>query len=264
METITSSENETIKQICKLNSCKKTRLASKQMAIEGAKLLEEALKSRLKIFVCLVTLNSLQKYHKLISALPAITRLALIDEKLEGKLSTLKTPTGIYCICELPSTIPSKKQIVPGKHLALIGLQDPGNVGTIIRTAEAFGLNTVYTSSDCVDFFNPKVVKASMGSCFRQKLAIIADLQRFLLSCASCGLSTYAATLSKTSQPIFSISFAKSSIVFIGNEGGGLPREVLDQTKFHVKIPMMPEVDSLNASVAAALFIQRLMRSEFE
>ncbi|MDR2817579.1 MAG: RNA methyltransferase [Oscillospiraceae bacterium] len=263
MEIISSKENETIKSIQKLNRSSKDRFELGQFAIEGIKLAEEALKSQMKIEVCLVTSSFLAQYQAFVDQLASrAKRLCLIDTKLETKISINPSPQGLYCICQLPNFITPNHNIHAGKHLALIQIQDPGNLGTIIRTAEAFSLDCLYISADSVDLFAPKVIRASMGSCFRQKIVILDDVYAFLKECSNTKTTTYAAVLSEKSQNISQVKFSENSVIFIGNEGNGLPTELTKNIEHHIKIPIAAHVDSLSVAVASGIAAYHLTKKE--
>jgi TrmH family RNA methyltransferase len=263
VEVISSKENETIKNIQRLNRSSKDRFNFGQFVIEGIKLVEEALKSRIEIAVCLVTSSFLAQYQTFADQLASqAKRLCLIDAKLEAKISTNPSSQGLYCICQLPNFAAPNHNIHSGKHLALIQIQDPGNLGTIIRTAEAFSLDCLYISADSVDLFAPKVIRASMGSCFRQKIVILDDVYSFLNECSNTNTTTYAAVLSGESQNIGQVKFSENSVVLVGNEGNGLPVELIKNIEHHIKIPITAHVDSLSVAVASGIAAYHLTRRD--
>ncbi|MBQ3068263.1 MAG: RNA methyltransferase [Oscillospiraceae bacterium] len=257
LKKITSKNNSLIKLACELNKHKKQRYEHMQFVIEGFRLVQEALKSKLNILYCFITPAFAAKYADFIKNISVVGNVFLIDESLEKKLSQNTTPAGIYCVCQMPKLTLNFNNL-PSKSIALIDLQDPGNLGTIIRTAEAFGVNNIFISKNSVDVFSPKVIKASMGSCFRVKIMQIDDVTGFISRCHKAGIATYAAVLAENSSNFLNIKFEPNAMVFIGNEGNGLPKDIADLIKYHVKIPMEAPVESLNAAVAAALFLYKL------
>lgn len=254
---ITSKNNSLIKLVCELNKHKKQRYERMQFVIEGFRLMQEALKSKLNILYCFATAPFAAKYADFIKNISTVSKVFLIDESLGKKMSQNTTSAGIYCVCQMPKLTLNFNNL-PNKGIALIDLQDPGNLGTIIRTAEAFGVNNIFLSKNSVDVYSPKVIKASMGSCFRVKISLIDDVAGFISSCHKTGIETYAAVLAENSFSFLNVKFAPNAMVFIGNEGNGLPKNIANLIKYHVKIPMEAPVESLNASVAAALFLYKL------
>ena len=257
LKKITSKNNNLIKLVCELNQHKKQRYERMQFVIEGLRLVQEAIKSKLNISYCFATAVFAAKHAEFIKNISMTTNVFLIDESLEKKLSQNTTPAGIYCVCQMSMPTLNFNNL-PSKGIALIDLQDPGNLGTIIRTAEAFGVSNIFISKNSVDAYSSKVIKASMGSCFRVKITQIDDIPSFIDSCHKANISTYAAVLSENSSNFLNIKFASRAMIFIGNEGNGLPENIVNLIKYHVKIPMESSVESLNASVAAALFPHKL------
>ncbi|MDR1260285.1 MAG: RNA methyltransferase [Oscillospiraceae bacterium] len=262
MEIINSKDNLTIKRIRKLIQSKKERLKYKQFVIEGHKLIEEALKSQIQIEICLFTDSFLTQYQSFVENLTSrATRMQRLAPGLESRISVNSSPQSIYCVCSLPDFSVHHHNLQPGKHLALIQIQDPHNLGAIIRTADAFSIDCLYISSDSVDLFCPKVIRASMGSCFRQKVTILNDVYTFLNICKTQKFATYATTVEGNTQDITQIQFSKNSVIFIGNEGNGLPKELISSVEHHIKIPISSQVDSLNVSVATGILACYLTNS---
>ena len=143
--------------------------------------------------------------------------------------------------------------------LMLENLQDPGNLGTMIRTGEGAGITGVIMNNQTVDIFNPKTIRATMGSIFRVPVVYVPDLAPVLEQMHAKGIHTYAAHL-KGQEYYDSFSFREPTAFLIGNEGNGLSKEISDQAGQYLKIPMEGRVESLNASIAAALLMYEAHR----
>lgn len=182
-------------------------------------------------------------------------KLIELTEAELGKISTLTTPQGILATIR----IPSKTEIHPESFnnqftLVLDGIQDPGNLGTIIRTADWFGFKRILCSMDTVEAYNPKVVQATMGSLARMEIHY-ADLQALL---PQLKLPCYGALLDGVS--IYETDFGKEGLIILGNEGQGIRAEIQSQITRAVTIPRFGAAESLNVAVSAAIFCSELKR----
>ncbi|MDR1354198.1 MAG: RNA methyltransferase [Oscillospiraceae bacterium] len=261
MQIIRSNDNAIVKRIVKLNSKKKCRQQFNEFVVEGSKLVAEAIRAGIKTKHCFTSEAFVGRHPKLIEQLKSCgSSVSLVAENLVKRLSTTQTPQEIYCICELPSAALPTHEAAPGKYLALIQLQNPDNLGAIIRTAAAFDLNGVYLSSDAVDIFSPKVLRASMGACFWQKITVISNLTLFLESCKNKSISTYSAVLANDSIDSRTVNFGEDAIIFMGNEGNGLPADIICATDHRIKISIASPIDSLNVAVAAGIFAWQLQK----
>ena len=141
------------------------------------------------------------------------------------------------------------------RALSLYSLRDPGNLGAVIRSAAAFGVQHIILSSDSADIYNPKTVRAAMGTMFGVKITIVKDFESFIKAARACGRSVYAAELSDGARSVREIELSSDDIFIIGNEGHGIPAEISSICTGSVFIPISEGVESLNASVAAAVFM---------
>ena len=139
--------------------------------------------------------------------------------------------------------------------LILDGIRDPGNVGTILRTAAAFGCDTVILSSDCAEVYNPKTVRAGMGAVFRQKTVTVTDLAGTVRGLINDGKKVYCATLDETSVNLLALPQKENRCFVIGNEGNGIRTEIIKASSGSVIIPMQPGAESLNAAAAATVLL---------
>lgn len=248
MLTITSRENPQIKQVCSLLSAAKKRRKEGLFVCEGFTLLEEALRSGKKpvqVF-CLET-----EEHRL----PALDcQTFLVNQSVLEKLSDVPAPQGV--VFTLP--LPEETGLPEGQRfLALDALRDPGNMGTILRTADAFGLDGVILLGDCVDVYSPKVVRSAMGSLFRAKLCRMTA-QELRQEMDSRDIPLYAATLSDASSPVTELDLHRACVV-VGNEAHGVSQETVDCCHGSVIIPIQ-SAESLNAGVAAGILMWEMRR----
>ena len=234
---ITSISNSQIKRVASLQN-KKYRDEYKEFFIEGEKSIKEAIKFNQKIkniYYCPKMID-----YKL--DFPGIE----VTEEIIKKITDVTTSQGIIAVCEIPKYFEFKKDRI----LFLDRLQDPGNVGTIIRTADAFGFDAVFLSKGCADVYSPKVVRATMGSIFH--LPVIQNVE--VEEIKSIGNKVYSSTLEK-SEFLEKIEIPQQFTLVIGNEGNGISEEVKNITDKFVKIKMNGNAESLNASIAAGILM---------
>jgi len=244
-------------QISLINSLqqKKFRTQHNLFIVEGIKSVLEFINSTYKVQKIFSTPQAATKLGKL----PQNIKLEEVTEAEFTKISSLKTPQGALALVE----IPNQKQLNPadltGKHsLVLDDIQDPGNLGTIIRTAEWFGIQQIICSIGTVDAYNPKVVQATMGSLSRVQLHYI-DIEPFL---ATTDLPTFGALLD--GQSIYTTDFTHQGLIIMGNEGNGIRKNLLPKINKAVTIPRIGEAESLNVAVAATIFCSELSRQKLE
>ncbi len=242
MERITSSQNPLLRHIRKLQSSRAYREEQREFVADGFKLLDEALKWYPKIKTVIVS------ERQALPALPDGTRCVQIPESLMQSLSDMKTPQGVLFTCELPK---QKDAQVSAGMLLLDRIQDPGNLGTILRTADAFGIPVAMTNG-CADPYSEKTLRASMGAVFRTAPKQIA-LERIL----SSGVPIAATALTPHASDISEVNL-KDYLVVIGSEGQGVCPEFLTASDIQIIIPMQPRCESLNAAIAAAIVMWQM------
>lgn len=179
----------------------------------------------------------------------------IVADEVFKKLSDTKTPQGILAVVRKPS-YDFGDISVKGLFLVLEGIQDPGNLGTMIRTGEAAGVKLIIMDRDTADIFSPKVVRATMGAIYRVPYLYTDDLPRSIEELKKKGVTVYAADL-KGKKFYHEITYDEGSAFLIGNEGNGLSSEILGSSDIRLKIPMKGETESLNAAVAASLLMYR-------
>ena len=246
MERITSSKNPLISHIRRLRADRSYRASCGEFVCDGWKLLNEALMWYPRLKTVLVTENA--SYP----ALPGDVRLVEIPETLMQSLSGMKTPQGVLFTCALPTA--PVLSIQPGM-LLLDRIQDPGNLGTILRTADAFGIEVLMTNG-CADAFCEKTVRASMGAVFRT-IPQSAPLERVLDVCRAGKIPIAATALSASAADIRQVRL-KDYLIVIGSEGQGICPELLEASESQIVIPMRSHCESLNAAVAAAIVMWQM------
>ncbi len=263
MEIIKSKDNKTIKHISKLIADSRYRKLNKEFAVEGKRLCKDALISNREIVTALVTddfcsnINN-KDFMDLISKEPC--KKYIVDNRIFSTLSDTKTPQGVLFVLKtLDKNNDFDKIIKHGKVLALENIQDPSNLGTILRTAEAFCIDLVVMSKNCCDIYSPKVVRGSMGAVFRQKVYIADDFVEFIKEYNKIGQS-YAAVLDDESIKLGECEFLDSCMAVVGNEGNGLTKETIQVCTNKLYIPMSGKAESLNASVAASLIMWEMIK----
>ncbi len=256
---ITSRDNRVVKGYRHLMSDAKYRRETGLFVIEGARLCEDAVRSRIAIETALITERAREQYRAAAAAVEqAAAQSFVIPDSLAQYLSDTDSPQGVFCICRIPAL--AGEVCTDGRYAALERIQDPGNLGTMIRTAEAFGLTGIFLSDGCCDPFSPKVVRSSMGGVFRLPLFAVGRLPEVLPQLHEKGLRSYACVVDRTATAVQEICFEAGSICVIGNEGNGLTAVTADACTERITIPMAGRAESLNASMAAGIVFWEMVR----
>ncbi len=257
MENICSKENKLIKYCRKLASNKDFRFEQNEVFVEGYRLSFDAYCSQVEISTLLVTQAALSKWHQLTEVCDHAAQVVCIDDKIAKHLADTSNPQGVFAVCKMPDTQNSSYK---GKFLLLDAVQDPGNVGTIIRTAEAFGITEIILSSGCADVWSSKVLRSAMGSMFRQNIRYASNLVYEIEQLKQHGTQVYAAALNPTAVSVTQISsLTKSVAVVVGNEGNGVSDAVSTACK-HIYIPMTEKIESLNVATAATVICWEMFK----
>lgn len=250
MERITSLKNPKVQQWKSLKDRKGRRETGCFLA-EGRKMAEEALLSGFQVEALLVDEARLNEF-----ALPDGVPVYALPEHVLAAVCDTKTPQGIAAVVKMQTNAAMGRKVV-----ALDGVQDPGNVGTIIRTADAAGLEGIILSEQCADVFSPKTLRATMGSIFRMPLAVTGDLPGYLTSLRENGYSVISSQLD--GEPFYQRQpVGERFCLIIGNEGNGISDEVKATATHKVKLPMRGGAESLNAAIAAGIMMYDLMRED--
>lgn len=250
MEQIASRQNNLIKHLKKLAGERKYRRACGEFLCEGPKMLAEAERWGFCPKVIVGTDAALVQQWEGRAA-----RTALVDGELLAYAADTETPQGLLFTCEMPERAAG----LPGERLLVLdGVQDPGNVGTILRTADAFGADGLVLLPGCADPWSPKVVRATMGACFRLPV-LSCTLEELGGMLAERRMPLYATALRDDTLDIRSVDLRRAAVV-IGSEGRGVSDAVLERCAATVKIPMRERCESLNAAMAAGIVLWEAYR----
>lgn len=247
MEKLSSRQNKIIAHMRRLGSDRSYRRECSQYVCDGEKLLREALKWGARVKDAVWCREPTVK-------LPDTVRQYAASRELLDYATALKNCPGVLF------TVEQKRweSAAPGRTLVLETIQDPGNLGTILRTANALGMDTVILTGQCADLYNPKTVRSAMGALFRQRVyeLSLGEMRSYL---SENGLKLYGAALSDAAEDIRALSLENAAVA-IGSEGSGLSRGLLEMCDGELIVPMDPACESLNAAVAAAIVMWELTR----
>ena len=261
MQSISSKENELIKHIKKLKD-KKERDMSNEYVIEGIKLIQEAIQENVNIKQ-IVVCDDCDKTESISKDLMydiAKHECIYVTKKIFKFISEVQEPQGILAVIEKNN---SDKDIDYDQDIivALDDVQDPGNLGTILRTVDSIGLTQILVSKGTADSYNPKVVRSTMGAIFRIKIIECEDLEKTLKEIKKHKFKVVVTSL-QTENSIYEINYNKKVIV-IGNEAKGVEKNIQDLADEKIKIPMLGKTESLNASVATGIVLYEYVRQKW-
>ena len=260
MQVISSKDNDLIKHIRKLKD-KKYRDENQEYIIEGVKLIEEAVKENAEIKKVIVCDDTTRTYEIPTNVMLEIAKYecVYVTEKIFNMITQVTNPQGIMAIVKKNVT---NSEIDYSQHIIVVldGVQDPGNLGTILRTVDSVGLSQIIVSKETADAFNPKVVRSTMGAIFRVKIIESEDLQETIKQMKKHHFKLMVTSL-QTDRSIYDIELNKRIIV-IGNEANGVSKEIQDMADEKVKIPMLGKTESLNASVATGIILYEYVRQK--
>lgn len=248
---ITSVSNERVKNIIKLQQKAKARREQNCFIVEGFKMADELPEGRLILAYASESFAAKPENEALCQRL----HTEIVADHVMEAMSDTRTPQGILAVVRRQeASAESIWQTPSALVMVLERIQDPGNLGTILRTAEGAGVTGILMSADTVDIYNSKVIRSTMGSIYRVPFAYVADLQGAVKAMKQIGIRTYAAHLDGKNT-YDGEDYTGSSAFFIGNEGAGLSDELAGLSDCHIRIPMMGKVESLNAAVASAILM---------
>lgn len=279
MQVISSKDNEIVKNVRKLKE-KKYRDLENVYVIEGIKLVKEAIAENAKIKQVIICEDFTDNVELDKDTLFEIAKhnLVVVTKNVFSAITDVKTPQGIIAVIEKnqhnnfniqdsSSTISddsatrleeSEVDYSQDIIIALDDIQDPGNLGTILRTVDSANLKQIILSKNSADPYNPKVVRSTMGAIFRVKIIEVEDLKQELQKTQKNGFKVMVTSLD-TKNSVYNVDYNKKVIV-IGNEANGVSKEIQDMADEKVKIPMLGKTESLNASVAAGIMIYEYVR----
>ena len=274
--TVTSRQNPIVKNVCALAD-KKNRTKSGLFRFDGAKLLSEALDARLELEYIIFREDMREKAAPMIEsalALGAIDARGVIcvNESVFEKISEERAPEGIITVAKMKNDLHMSTEadniclaVESGESILIAeSLRDPGNLGTVMRSAYALGIDKLVLTSDCADIYNAKTIRAGMGAIFKLPTVTVScdGLAECIRQLKTSGRKVYATALDQRSVDISSIKLERGDCFLIGNEGHGLTQEAIDACSGCVIIPMREGAESLNAAAAAAICLWETVRSK--
>lgn len=262
---ITSISNPKIKRLVALGRKKKARDEEHVFLTEGIRMFREIPADLLKELY--VSESFFNKEQEMTNAMALRSRIIpeIVSDNVFSHISDTQSPQGVLCVARRrymqPLEFESGNAENGTLYLVLDRLQDPGNVGTIIRTAEAAGASGVILGPDCADMYNPKTIRSTMGSIYRMPIFYTEQICETICRMKKQGVRVYAAHLSG-SIAYDQADYSGASAFLIGNEGNGLSEEVAVLADSYVQIPMKGQVESLNAAMAAAILLFEVARQK--
>lgn len=257
---ITSHSNPKVKQVAQWQANARERRGAGIFLAEGFKMCEEAPERSIREIY--VTPQALEKAKEQPLLRERLERVGyeLVDGQVFQRMSDTQTPQGILCVVERPEYSMEQLLSGPSPLLAVLeDLRDPGNLGTILRTGEGAGVTGIVMSQGTVDIYNPKTIRATMGSIYRVPFLYTENLSQAVERMRERGIRVYAAHLAGEKE-YDGFCFRKGTAFLIGNEGRGLSGELADRADDLLRIPMEGQVESLNAAVSAALLLYEAHR----
>ena len=267
---ITSRDNARIREVKKLLSSAAFRREQQLFAIEGARLCADAATSGVRIRYALYTAEAEKNYASYLESVRCVCGdAAEISPALSKAVTDTSTPQGIFCVCEWLDNRAGWDTIVKNSLeqkgsacslLALENIQDPANLGTMIRTAEAMGLHGLLLSEDCCDLYNPKVLRGSMGGVFRLTISTVPSMADTAEFFKERSIPCYACVVDSDALSITQAKLHLGGVCFIGNEGNGLRPQTVQACTARITIPMTGRAESLNAAMAAGIVMWEMRR----
>lgn len=253
---ITSTSNAQVKRLLQLQKKSKARNEEKVFLVEGLRMFVEVPAERVQKVYISESLYNKKKQELDLSRFS----VEILSDTVFQYVSDTKTPQGILCIVEQQKYDINEILKIGNPHfMVLDNLQDPGNLGTIVRTAEGAGVDAVFLSKESVDIYNPKTIRSTMGSIYRMPVIYVEDLLELLSTFKKKGIKSYAAHL-EGENTYDKEDYQSGTAILIGNEGNGLRDEVANAADIWVRIPMHGQVESLNAAIAASVLMFEVYR----
>jgi len=256
---ITSASNRIIKEIRSLHD-KKGRQSLKALLLEGSRLVSDAACSGASIRYFVSSESFYEKNGSFFSGYPG-KKIICVPDELFSRISETRTPQGVMAVADIPGYDSDSVLMKAGRIVALENLQDPGNIGTIIRSADACGFDAVLLSRDCADPYNPKTVRSTMGSVFHIPVIVAEDFYGALDALKKKGV-LLAAAHTRNAMPCWQADRKGDVAVIIGNEGSGITDKIIEISDVTIMIPMEGKAESLNASAAASILIYECLRQK--
>ena len=269
-EIITSRRNPTVVDAVKLSD-RRTREKEGLFRFDGIKLFDEAAEKGVsirRVLICESRANDIVPRLENCKAIAGAV-VSVLSDDVFSRVSEEQSPEGIICIADFPRHHVKKANTADAlatsgdassRVLMLESVRDPGNMGTIMRSAAAFGIDTLVISRDCADIYNPKTVRAAMGALFKLNILVFEDLCEAINAFRQSGRRVFAAALDREAVRLDEVEFSGSDVALIGNEGHGLSDEAIAACTQSLYIPMEDGSESLNAGVAASVILWSMYR----
>ena len=263
---IASRKNELVKHAARLASSAAFRRDQKAFLAEGARLCRDAAESGVPLQSVFFTALAREKYAPYLERiLERAEKAYLVEPHVAELLSETKQPQGVFCVCAMGTLEKRPEEMKPdGRYVALENLQDPSNLGAVLRTAEALGIAGVFLSGTCCDLYGPKVLRSSMGAVFRLPFCFLPELSEGVRLLSRAGFRVLAAVPARDAAPVTELSFPNGTVMAIGNEGSGLSDDAVAACAQRITIPMRGRAESLNAASSAAILMWEMMRAQGE
>lgn len=253
---ITSTSNQQVKQIIQLQKKSKLREKEQVFIVEGRKMFEEAKSFLKKVYMT----EDFYEEHKNIPSYFEEMDYELVTDSVMKSMSDTMTPQGVLALAKMPKY--NLEDMVKKDRVTLLlleNLRDPGNLGTIIRTAEGAGVTGIIMSKESVDIFNPKVIRSTMGAIYRMPFIYVENFKKTMEYLQQQKVIIYASHL-KGKNDYDEERYGEKTAIIIGNEANGITEETAEMADVLVKIPMEGSVESLNAAVASAILVYEVYR----
>lgn len=254
MNKITSKDNQKIKDLIRLRDDSKFRNDKSLFYVEGERIIKDTPKEIIdSIFICETYIDKfgyiIERHNE--------NEIYVVSENVYDKIKDTVSSQGIIAIVK--SNI--KNKINGDFILALDNIQDPGNLGTIIRLSEACGIDSIIINDGCCDIYNTKVIRSSMSSIFRLNIIKTNDLINYLINLKRQGYKIYSTALNNNTVDYKETDYSGKIVIVIGNEANGVNQKIIDLSDISLKIPMKGQIESLNASIATAIIAYEASRN---
>ncbi len=268
-EIISSRQNRQVVELCKLTD-RKAREARRVFRFDGIKLFGEAVAKGVSVETAFLRASDAERVSSEIcrrygeTAFDGVGRIVLLSDDIFDKISEEKSPEGIISVAKYIDKFQKNATIYNSAYFSemenervvlLESVRDPSNIGAIVRSAAAMGVDRLIISADCADIYHPRAVRASMGTLFDQRMDRVDDLSTVIRGLRESGRRVFAAALDERAERLGGFAIEKGDCVVIGNEGHGLSSEVITACSGSVLIPMSARAESLNAAVAASILM---------
>lgn len=261
-QSITSKNNDRVKQVCFLMRSASARREYGQFALEGLRLCRDAALNGLQADELYFTQKALDKFTADVELIAAHSSNAfLVSDDVFDKMSQTDSAQGVLSVMPVSATCSVSDLDPQGRYVACADLADPGNLGAISRTAEALGVDGMLLFGNCCDPYNPKALRASMGALLRVPMIRFDNFSNGISSLKNLGLETYASVVDLDAETVQNAGFHDGCVVFVGNEANGLTDEIISLCDRRITIPINGRAESFNAAAAAAILLWELMKS---